>query len=49
MTFFISRPQTDFNSKLACDWTLDLLNVVCRLGKAEFKNENVYAFTGELE
>jgi type II restriction enzyme len=30
-------------------WTLDVLNIVHRLGKAEFKNEDVYAFTRELE
>jgi type II restriction enzyme len=30
-------------------WTLDVLNIVRRLGKAEFKNEEVYAFAGELE
>ena len=30
-------------------WTLDVLNVVRRLGKAEFKNEDVYAFDRELE
>jgi type II restriction enzyme len=30
-------------------WTLDVLNIVRRLGKAEFKNEEVYAFARELE
>jgi type II restriction enzyme len=30
-------------------WTLDVLNIVRRLGKPEFKNEEVYAFAGELE
>jgi type II restriction enzyme len=30
-------------------WTLDVLNIVRRFGKAEFKNEEVYAFAGELE
>jgi type II restriction enzyme len=30
-------------------WTLDVLNIVRRLGKAEFKNEDVYAFARELE
>jgi hypothetical protein len=30
-------------------WTLDVLNIVRRLGKAEFKNEDVYAFDRELE
>jgi type II restriction enzyme len=30
-------------------WTLDVLNIVRRLGKAEFKNEEVYAFASELE
>jgi len=29
-------------------WTLDVLNIVRRLGKAEFKNEDVYAFAHEL-
>lgn len=29
-------------------WTLDVLNIVRRLGKAEFKNEDVYAFASEL-
>jgi type II restriction enzyme len=30
-------------------WTLDVLNIVRRLGKAEFINEDVYAFDHELE
>ncbi|HZF00739.1 MAG TPA: DpnI domain-containing protein, partial [Methylomirabilota bacterium] len=30
-------------------WTLDVLNIVRRLGKPEFTNEEVYAFTHELE
>lgn len=30
-------------------WTLDVLNIVRRLGKPEFINEEVYAFTRELE
>ncbi|MGA2802316.1 MAG: DpnI domain-containing protein [Verrucomicrobiota bacterium] len=30
-------------------WTLDVLNIVRRLGKTEFTNENVYVFTHELE
>ena len=30
-------------------WTLDVLNIVRRLGQAEFKNEDVYAFDRELE
>jgi type II restriction enzyme len=30
-------------------WTLDVLNIVRRLEKTEFKNEDVYAFTRELE
>ncbi len=30
-------------------WTLDVLNIVRRLGKAEFKNEDVYVFDSELE
>jgi type II restriction enzyme len=30
-------------------WTLDVLNIVRRLGKPEFTNEDVYAFTRELE
>jgi len=30
-------------------WTLDVLNIVRRLGKPEFTNEEVYAFTRELE
>jgi len=30
-------------------WTLDVLNIVRRLGQAEFKNEAVYAFDRELE
>jgi type II restriction enzyme len=30
-------------------WTLDVLNIVRRLGKLEFTNDEVYAFTRELE
>jgi len=30
-------------------WSLDVLNIVRRLGKKEFTNEDVYAFEGELE
>jgi type II restriction enzyme len=30
-------------------WTLDVLNIVRRLGKQEFTNQDVYAFEGELE
>jgi len=30
-------------------WTLDVLNIVRRLGQAEFKNEDVYALARELE
>ena len=30
-------------------WTLDVLNIVQRLGKPEFKNEDVYAFERELK
>jgi type II restriction enzyme len=30
-------------------WTLDVLNIVRRLGKVEFANEDVYAFERELE
>ena len=30
-------------------WTLDVLNLVRRLGKTEFRNEDVYAFARELE
>lgn len=30
-------------------WTLDVLNIVRRLGKPEFRNEDVYAFASELE
>ena len=30
-------------------WTLDVLNIVRRLGKPEFKNEEIYAFARELE
>jgi type II restriction enzyme len=30
-------------------WTLDVLNIVRRLGKPEFTNEEVYAFASELE
>jgi type II restriction enzyme len=30
-------------------WTLDVLNIVRRLGRAEFTNEDVYAFERELE
>ena len=30
-------------------WILDVLNIVRRLGKAEFKNEDVYIFAPELE
>jgi type II restriction enzyme len=30
-------------------WTLDILNLVRRLGSVEFSNEHVYAFERELE
>jgi type II restriction enzyme len=30
-------------------WTLDVLNIVHRLGKSEFTNQDVYAFERELE
>lgn len=30
-------------------WTLDVLNIVRRIGKTEFHNEDVYAFASELE
>ena len=30
-------------------WTLDVLNIVRRLGEKEFSNDDVYAFTRELE
>jgi type II restriction enzyme len=30
-------------------WTLDVLNIVRRISKSEFTNEEVYAFTRELE
>jgi type II restriction enzyme len=30
-------------------WTLDVLNIVRRLGKPQFTNEEVYTFTRELE
>jgi type II restriction enzyme len=30
-------------------WTLDVLSIVRRLAKQEFRNEDVYAFANELE
>jgi type II restriction enzyme len=30
-------------------WTLDVLNIVRRLGKPEFTNQDIYAFERELE
>jgi len=30
-------------------WTLDVLNIVRRIGKREFTNDDVYVFTRELE
>jgi len=30
-------------------WTLDVLNIVRRLGKTEFRNEDIYAFERELK
>jgi type II restriction enzyme len=30
-------------------WMLDILNIVHRLGKSEFTNQDVYAFERELE
>ena len=42
------KPLKDISIKQR-GWTLDVLNVVRRLGKTEFKNEEVYAFARELE
>ena len=42
------KPLQEFSVKQR-GWTLDVLNIVRRLGKAEFKNEDVYAFASELE
>jgi type II restriction enzyme len=42
------KPLKDISVKQR-GWTLDVLNIVRRLGKAEFKNEEVYAFAYELE
>lgn len=42
------KPLKDIGSKER-GWTLDVLNLVQRLGKPEFKNEEIYAFAGELE
>jgi type II restriction enzyme len=42
------KPLKDISVKQR-GWTLDVLNIVRRLGKSEFKNEEVYAFASELE
>jgi hypothetical protein len=42
------KPLSEIKAKER-GWTLDVLNIVRRLGKAEFKNEDVYAFDRELE
>ena len=42
------KPLGEINAKER-GWTLDVLNIVRRLEKTEFTNEDVYAFTRELE
>jgi type II restriction enzyme len=42
------KPLGEINAKER-GWTLDVLNIVRRLGKPEFTNEDVYTFTRELE
>jgi type II restriction enzyme len=42
------KPLKDISVKQR-GWTLDVLNIVRRLGKLEFTNEEVYAFASELE
>jgi type II restriction enzyme len=42
------KPLKDISVKQR-GWTLDVLNIVRRLGKSEFTNEEVYAFASELE
>ena len=42
------RPLGEIKAKER-GWTLDVLNIVRRLEKTEFTNEDVYAFTRELE
>jgi hypothetical protein len=42
------KPLSEIKAK-EHGWTLEVLNIVRRLGKAEFKNEDVYAFDRELE
>jgi type II restriction enzyme len=42
------KPLKDISVKQR-GWTLDVLNIVRRLGKPEFTNEEVYAFARELE
>jgi len=42
------KPLKEISTKQR-GWTLDVLNVVHRLGKPQFTNEDVYAFAPELE
>ncbi len=42
------KPLADIEAKNR-GWVLDVLNVVRRLGKTEFKNADIYAFIQELE
>ena len=42
------KPLKDISVKQR-GWTLDVLNIVRRLGKPEFTNEDIYVFTRELE
>jgi type II restriction enzyme len=42
------KPLSEIKAKER-GWTLDVLNIVRRLGKPEFTNEEVYAFARELE
>ncbi|MBI3878438.1 MAG: Dam-replacing domain protein [Verrucomicrobia bacterium] len=37
------------SSQLDSGWTLDVLNLIRKLGKAEFTREETYAFARELE
>ncbi len=46
--FSLVKPLKEISVKKR-GWTLDVLNIVHRLGKAAFKTENVYAFASELE
>jgi type II restriction enzyme len=42
------KPLKEISTKQR-GWTLDVLNIIHRLGKSQFTNEDVYAFAPELE